>query len=231
MKLILLPGLDGTGLLFQPLLEALPSELDVIVISYPHDVLMSYEELIEYVAARLPEEDYILIAESFAGPIAYQLVQRKPSHLKSVIFVATFLDSPRPLLGRLSGLFSPSLIRFMPDLMLKTFLLGSAANKGMLKLFKESVNKVSPKVLSFRLGELSKRSKLDHHQDQKQNVSAIYIQASNDKLVLKKSVKDFKKVFSGLEVFEVKGSHFILQTNPQACSQIINNHLLSIANT
>ena len=231
MKLVLLPGLDGTGLLFKPLLEALPSELDVSVISYPHDVLMSYEELVEYVDARLPEEDYILIAESFAGPIAYQLVQRKPSHLKSIVFVATFLDSLRPLLSRLSGLFSPSFIRFMPDLIIKTVLLGSAANKEMLRLFKESLKKVSPKVLSFRLGELSKLSKLNHRQDQKEDVSAIYIQASNDNLVLRKSAEDFKKVFSRLEISKVEGSHFILQTNPQACSKIITNHLQVLLGT
>lgn len=219
MKLVLLPGLDGTGLLFQPLLKALPSDIDVVVISYPPDVLMSYEELVEYVDARLPKENYILVAESFAGPIAYRLTQRNSSYLQSVIFVATFLESPRPLLSKLSGLFSPSLIRVMPDFIIKSFLLGLSANNEVLRLFKESLKKVSPEVFSFRIKELSKLN-------QKQNqvvskIKATYIQASNDNLVLKKSVNDFKKVFPEMEVFKVKGSHFILQTNPQACSKII----------
>ena len=222
MKLVLLPGLDGTGLLFQPLLKTLPSDVDVVVISYPPNVLMGYKELVEYVDARLPEEDYILVAESFAGPIAYQLAQRNSSYLQSVIFVATFLESPRPLLSKLSVLFSPSLIRVMPDLMIKSFLLGFSANKDVLGLFKESLKRVSPKVLSFRLNELSKLSQND---EQRQNVSALYIQASNDNLVLKKSAEDFKKAFSRLEIFEVKGSHFILQTSPQACSNIIEEQI------
>ncbi len=222
MKLVLLPGLDGTGLLFKPLRDALPNNIDVVVISYPPDVLMGYEELVEYVNARLPEEDYILVAESFAGPIAYQLAELNSSYLQSVIFVATFLDSPRPLLSKLSKLFSPSLIRVMPDFIIKSFLLGRSTNNEVLSLFKKSLKRVSPKVLSYRLNELSK---LSMRHEQIQNVNALYIQASNDNLVLKKSAKNFKNAFSRLGIFEVKGSHFILQTNPQACSHIIEKQL------
>ena len=36
VSLVLLPGLDGTGELFQPLLRALPNELQPIVLSYPN---------------------------------------------------------------------------------------------------------------------------------------------------------------------------------------------------
>jgi hypothetical protein len=35
MKIVLLPGLDGTGILFKPFIEALPNGIDVLVISYP----------------------------------------------------------------------------------------------------------------------------------------------------------------------------------------------------
>jgi hypothetical protein len=35
MKVVLLPGLDGTGILFKPFIEVLSSEIIVQVISYP----------------------------------------------------------------------------------------------------------------------------------------------------------------------------------------------------
>jgi len=35
MKIVLLPGLDGTGNLFNPLLKAIPQNSEVIVVSYP----------------------------------------------------------------------------------------------------------------------------------------------------------------------------------------------------
>ena len=65
MKLILLPGLDGTGKLFKPILDALPNSLDIQIINYDADKKLSYNELVEYVKQKLPKEDYVLLAEDF----------------------------------------------------------------------------------------------------------------------------------------------------------------------
>jgi hypothetical protein len=48
-KLIILSGLDGTGRLFQPFIEALPSNIEAVVISYPTDKNLAYEALTQYV--------------------------------------------------------------------------------------------------------------------------------------------------------------------------------------
>ncbi len=71
---ILLPGLDGTGDLFAPLLEVFPETLEPFVISYPPDQLLGYRELEEFVAAKLPaDRDFAIVAESFSGPLAARL--------------------------------------------------------------------------------------------------------------------------------------------------------------
>ncbi len=49
MKLILLPGLDGTGILFEPLVRALPSHLSPVIIAYATQETLGYAELVEYV--------------------------------------------------------------------------------------------------------------------------------------------------------------------------------------
>ncbi|WP_457668658.1 hypothetical protein [Thiolapillus sp.] len=51
MKLVMLPGLDGTGDLFKPFLELLPEEMNVTVISYPVNIKQNYEELVELVVS------------------------------------------------------------------------------------------------------------------------------------------------------------------------------------
>ena len=61
------------------------------------------------------------------------------------------------------------------------------------------------------------------------NTRAIYIQASNDKLVSSKSVNVFEDVMDNLSVYKVKGPHFILQTNPSACTKIIITELRFIS--
>lgn len=47
MKIVLLPGLDGTSISFNPLLEVLPQKADVVVVSYP-DTKLSYGQLVSF---------------------------------------------------------------------------------------------------------------------------------------------------------------------------------------
>jgi len=221
MKIVLLPGLDGTGILFKPFIEALPNEIGVLVISYPPNLKKSYEELIEVVINQLPEEKFILVGESFSGYIAYQIALRKPKHLRSVVFVATFLESPRPFLLGLSSWLPRSLLLSVPipNYIAKTFLLGLAANKKNIGLLNQSLKEVSPSVLSYRLQEIAKL-RISH---QLCEIQATYIQATDDKLVPKKCLESFKKVFNNISTFQIEGSHFILQVNPLACAKVIIN--------
>lgn len=227
MKIVLLPGLDGTGILFQPFVEALPDDVEILVISYPSNLKLNYDELVNYVMNQLPEDNFILVGESFSGPIAYQLTLRIPENIKSVIFVATFIDNPRPFLLNLSRLFPPGLILVIPNFVIKLFLLGSNINKHIISLFKQSVKQVSPEVLSFRLQEIAKLPN-KHHSSK---IRALYIQATNDKLVPKNCVNAFKISFNNIRIFEVKGPHFILQANPKACADIVTNEIHLITNS
>lgn len=221
MKVVLLPGLDGTGVLFKPFIEVLPSEIVSLVISYPLNARLSYEELTELVISQLPEEDFILVGESFSGYITYQVALRKPKNLQSVIFVASFLENPRPFLLGLSSWLPTSHILSapVPNYIVKTFLLGSAADKKMIGLFKQSIKQVSPHVLTYRLNEIAKLP----NSHQFCELKATYIQATDDKLVPARCVESFKKVFKNINVFQIEGSHLVLQVNPLACAEVIVN--------
>jgi len=219
MKIVLLPGLDGTGFLFKPLIEVLSNDFDVLVVSYPVDLKLSYNELVEFVINQLADEKFILLAESFSGPIAYQLALRMADKIESIIFVATFIGNPRKFI-LLSSHFLPGRLLFslpIPDVIIKSFLLGFNINKQMIDLFKQSIKQVQPDVLAFRLKEISKLS-LNYGTS---DISVTYIQASNDKLVPNSCLEEFKKVFSNINVFKVDGPHFILQAAPVLCADII----------
>ena len=92
MKLILLPGLDGTGLLFKHLQKVLPDFYEPEVIAYSITQKQTYPELIEQVKTQLPTEPFLLLAESFSGPIAYRLSLDTSIPIKKLILVATFLS-------------------------------------------------------------------------------------------------------------------------------------------
>ena len=216
MVLVLLPGLDGTGILFEPFLECLPQEIETKVISYPCDEELSYEELVQYVRARLPEEDFVLLAESFSGPIAFLLVQTSPENLKSIIFVASFLSTPHS--GILKMIRKLPLFSLpIPKVFIKYLLMGNHVNDRTINLFNQSLKRVPASVLMFRLNQIEKLNLYGEIKD----LPCTYIQAKNDKLVLSTSIEPFKEVINGLSIFLVEGSHFILQTQPKICADFI----------
>jgi hypothetical protein len=74
VTLVLLPGMDGTGTLFEPFVAALGHEFAVKVVDYPRAEPLGYEQLELFATAALPSEGpLILLGESFSGPIAVAL--------------------------------------------------------------------------------------------------------------------------------------------------------------
>lgn len=222
MELILLPGLDGTGLLFSPLLKHLPKDLKTRPVSYPLSSL-TYLQLTEYVKEQLPkDEDFVIIAESFSGPIACLLAQNPPPNFKKVIFVATFLRPPHLLLMKtINYLPIAQLTNLLPDLVIKMMLLGSEANDGLISLFRKTLKSVPSNVIHSRLTELSRLTPSQN----KIPIACSYIQAIGDRLVAKGSIEDFKRVSNGISVHRIDGPHFILQAKPRECADIVIKEL------
>src|ERR1700726_4993690 len=97
--LVLLPGLDGTGKLFSELVKYLGSSVDSLIVGYPKDQPMGYDELEALVWAALPRnQSFVLLGESFSGPIAIRIAARSPAGLVAVILCGTFAKNPFPWL-------------------------------------------------------------------------------------------------------------------------------------
>ena len=222
MEIVLLPGLDGTGNLFKPILEELETSLKVKVIKYPNKKL-SYKELISYVVKKLPSKEFILLAESFSGYIAYEIALLKPKNLKHIILVATFLKNPRPLLINL--IFSKYILLLpIPKFIIKRVFLSTFIPNKTIELFKSAIKSVSYEVLYFRIKQIKNLNpKL-----QQIEIFATYIQATNDYLVTKNAIKQWQKVFRNLKIYKVNGGHLILQSNPTKCAKIINKIALEL---
>jgi pimeloyl-[acyl-carrier protein] methyl ester esterase len=107
-KLVLLPGMDGTGNLFADFVEALPDTFEVEVVHYPNNVCLSYTELMTFVqSAAPPSEPFVLVAESFSTPLAIQYAATNPPDLRGLVICAGFVTTPlqgwRRFLARLFG--------------------------------------------------------------------------------------------------------------------------------
>jgi pimeloyl-ACP methyl ester carboxylesterase len=86
MRLVLLPGMDGTGELFAPLIKILPKDLLPLVVAYPPNEQWGYPELLDFIRHQLPEdEDFVVLGESFSGPLALMLASDPPAQMRALI--------------------------------------------------------------------------------------------------------------------------------------------------
>ena len=67
---VLLPGMDGTGDLLTSFAARLAAHRPVDIIAYPAGQPLGYAALQTYIESRLPAGRFVVIGESFSGPLA-----------------------------------------------------------------------------------------------------------------------------------------------------------------
>ena len=205
--------MDGTGKLFEPFRSLLPASTHVV--SLPQSGSQAYSFLAAHIAEQLPNEEFIIVAESFSGPIAALLTEKSLQNLKGIVFVATFLSCPMPVLVSLAKRFPlKSLLRipFAKALISRYLLAGFNYS-----IFSEAIKEVPNSILKERLSSIRSLNMEKIHS----NLPSIYISAKSDCLVSSRQIGLFQQSFSNLQVEYVQGTHFLLQSNPKACSEII----------
>jgi pimeloyl-ACP methyl ester carboxylesterase len=216
MRLILLPGMDGSGELFAPLLPYLAD--DYTVISLPQSGVQDYATLTAFVEQQLPDEPYVLLAESFSGPIADRIAMKRPDHLAGAIFVVTFLSPPAPWLASIANALPLKKLLRLPfsSLAIRGLFLGNA-DKLLLQLFRRLLERIPEAVLQRRIqaiGELENR-------DERSTLPALYIQARGDRLVPEGKWFEFEQRFNKARRVIFDGPHCILQRRPVECAEVI----------
>lgn len=225
MKLVLLPGMDGTGDLFSPLLKALP-ELHCDVISLPIAGNQSYPALTKVIRDQLPTDDFVLLAESFSGPIAAALAKENIANLKGIIFVATFLSAPKPILIKISQYLPIRLLIGLPlsTLFLKALFLGANASSDVVAQFRATLVSLPPALIKDRL-ESMRTLRVNA---EKSVLPVVYLQPSSDHLVPSNKIIEFTHHFDNILVELIDGPHFILQANSVECAQAITKWITAL---
>lgn len=227
MKLILLPGLDGTGKLFAPFIACLPKEFSASVISYPTREKLNHDQLKNFIVQNLPKnEPFALIAESFSGAIAVSIAAEAPPNLKALVLCASFVSNPAPaILQTINhkfwfGFSAPVwLVRAMTGL--------HDCDKSVVEKLIESVKSVSPEVMSFRLDQIFK---LDVREElQRCTVPLLLLHPTRDYFVSQKiGVDGILQLKPEARCVEIDASHFVLQHKPEKAFSVVAEFLESI---
>ena len=223
--LVLLPGLDGTGRLFQPLLGELPADWRALAVCYPADATMGYDELARFVEASLPADGpLVLLGESFSGPIAIRLTASLGLRVQALVLCCSFARSPRVLLRGAAGFIGwlPSPAR-LPSALAARVLLGAGAPAASRVLLARVLAGLSAEVLHARL-----RMVADVNVERELaavRVPVLYLQASSDHLVPASVARDVQRTLPTVSVVRLAGGHGLLQAAPSASAATIVSFL------
>jgi pimeloyl-ACP methyl ester carboxylesterase len=145
--------MDGTGDLFEPFIAALGGEFTVKVVRYPTMKPLDYSELESLARAALlaVEGPFVLLGESFSGPIAVSLAASASPQLKGLVLCCTFVRNPRPLFAGLGSLISLWPVAFAPVRVLSHLLLGRFSTAALRAALAKSLAQVSAPALRARL--------------------------------------------------------------------------------
>jgi pimeloyl-[acyl-carrier protein] methyl ester esterase len=221
-RIVLLPGLDGTGTLFEGFTRAAPSGVHLDVAALPREPL-SYPELAASLAPRLQlDADTVLLAESFSGPLAILLAQHR--QLRTLVLCNTFVVPPRP--RALAALpFSLLFHLPLPGAIIRRYLVGRDASDALVKQVQTTVATVPARVLAARVSSVLT---VNVGREFAQCTSPLlYLRGTEDHLVSDASLDKLVKAASvPVSVARIPGPHLLLQAAPDAAWRAIENSLL-----
>jgi pimeloyl-ACP methyl ester carboxylesterase len=210
--------MDGTGRLFEPLLAALPPTVSPRVVAYPPDRPLGYDDLLPLVeAAAAGPDDFVVVGESFSGPLALMLAARRPPGLRGVVLCASFVRSPFP--GPWRAVVGSWMFRLRPLGLVAWVLLGRYRRGRLIQVLGEAARAASPGALAARARAIAG---VDVTAELRScPVPILYLRASEDRVVRPRCWARVRAVRPDAAVADLPGPHLVLQAAPAAAARVL----------
>ena len=219
--LVLLPGLDGTGKLFAEFLRVLDSSIGTLVVTYPKDIPMNYDQLETLVTAALPtDRPFVLLGESFSGPLAIRIATRRPEFLVGLVLCVTFASNPYSWAGawvRPLAKFLP--LKSLPRWVRAPLMWGSTSPNRAPRQSERAMTGVSAAVVRQRIASLlavDETAALVHI-----SAPTLVLCATRDRVVSKAATLTIMRGIAHAQRLDIDGPHLLLQTCPQECAAAV----------
>ncbi|MFN3987436.1 MAG: alpha/beta fold hydrolase [Rhodocyclaceae bacterium] len=228
--IVLLPGMDGTGELFGPFIHALDGAFDIQVVGYPTDRALGYDALEALVRSTLPRDrPFILLGESFSGPIAVSIAASPPPGLQALVLCASFAACPMPGLAPLQRLVRHLPIEHTPLGLLGWLLMGSRPQPGLRAALATSLSQLTPAALRARVAAVLA---VDHRDLLPRiRIPTLYLQARRDRVVPRRSLAPLQRHVSYIHKAGIDAPHFLLQTAATQAADTLRSFVDTIQRT
>lgn len=225
LRCLILPGMDGTGELLGDFAAALAPQIEAEPLRYPADPALGYDALTAFARQRLPQDrPYLLIGESFSGPIAIRLAASRPAGLRGLVLCASFACAPRPpgwplpasWLARLGAALPVDRI---PASLTVRAMLGADAGAEWRARTRALLATLDPAVIRSRMregGNADERAALAQVA-----CPVLVLHGRRDRLVSRASVRQTLAIQPQARYVELDGPHFLLQANAAQAADAI----------
>lgn len=222
VSLVLLPGLDGTGLLFKPLVAALPAAITPTIVRYPGERHLSYQELLPLVLETIPRSDpFILLGESFSGPLAAMIAAERPKNMVGLILCASFVTRPWRFVGPAIPILArgPVFSLYMPYKRIRARL-GGFSTPERRSLIEQMHKLVPPHVFASRVRMVFR---VDAREALRScEVPMLYLKAARDMVVPGRNLRVIQQIKPNIQVVTIGSSHMVLQRHPVEATEAIS---------
>jgi pimeloyl-ACP methyl ester carboxylesterase len=226
VKVVILPGMDGLGMALEEFVAALAPELEAVVVAYPNDRAMDFAAHLAFARANLPvDRPFILLGESYSGPVAISIASIPPSGLIGLVLCCTFARSPRPGLSWLRRFVSFVPAR-VPAAVPSWFLLGPFSNQRLRSALGAALAQITPDALRARLASVmdvdvtSLVAKIP--------VPILYLRATRDRIVPPRVSAELFRLNPRTRIVNVEAPHLLLQTAPAIAAGLLKSFLNEI---
>ena len=215
LTLVLLPGLDGSDIMFRPLVESAPAGVEMVTIAYPSGPANTYDDLLSRVREILPQNrPFYLLGWSFSGPLALRIAVARPPLLRGVILASSFARNPVPYLPRWAWrLARPLLFRIFPVAAQIKALLGGFSTPELRALLSEAHSHVCAEAMACRARAALTVDATDALTACP--VPVLYLRASRDEVIPWSCADEICRCLPAVEIADISGPHIALVTNPR----------------
>jgi pimeloyl-ACP methyl ester carboxylesterase len=217
---VLLPGLDGTGKLFAEFVQVLGSAVESQIVAYPKDEPLGYRELEVLARAALPRDrPFVVLGESFSGPIAIRIAAQPPAALVGVILCGTFARNPYPLFGWAGPLAAWFPLKSLPQWVRAPMMWGSMSPDRAPEQLARAIADVSDAVIRHRIAALlavDESAALARIQ-----VPTLVLQADHDLVIPDSATRWILETAPRAQLVRIDGPHLLLQTRPVECAAAV----------
>src|SRR6185312_3362361 len=215
-KLVLLPGMDGTGWLLENFAAALPASMRPQIVRYPPTGCTSYAEVDTFLrSAGIDDEPFVLLAESYSSVAAIAWAAANPPNLKGLVLCVGFATPPvRKLLRPISSLLTHVLFALpRPTFVAKHWTAGHDAPKELLLKLKRIRNAIPADTFAKRIRAVLT---CDVRRELAQvRVPILFLHAKDDQLIDMACLEEMRAIQPQAEVEIFPGSHLLLERHPQ----------------